>query len=45
MMLGGAALALPFAARAQQVPMPVVGYLGNASPEGWTGRLQAFRRV
>jgi ABC-type uncharacterized transport system substrate-binding protein len=44
MMLGGLALALPLVARAQQTSIPVIGYLGNASPESWTGRLQAFRQ-
>jgi putative ABC transport system substrate-binding protein len=42
--LGGAAAGYPLAVRAQQVPMPVIGYLGNASPDAWTIRLQAFRR-
>ncbi len=41
---GGAALALPFVARAQQSPIPVIGYLGNSSPEKWASRLQAFRK-
>jgi putative ABC transport system substrate-binding protein len=43
-MLGGFAVALPLAARAQQTQVPVIGYIGNASPEAWAGRLQAFRR-
>jgi putative ABC transport system substrate-binding protein len=42
--LVGAALTLPLAARAQQSPVAVIGYLGNASPEAWTSRLQAFRQ-
>jgi putative ABC transport system substrate-binding protein len=32
------------AARAQPQPVPVVGYLGSASPDAWAGRLQAFRK-
>jgi putative tryptophan/tyrosine transport system substrate-binding protein len=32
---GGTALSLSFGARAQQAPMPVVGFLGSATPEGY----------
>jgi putative ABC transport system substrate-binding protein len=40
--LGGAAVSGPFAARGQPA-MPVIGYLGSASPEAWADRLKAFR--
>ena len=42
--LGGAALAGPFAATAQQPTVPVIGYLANAKPEGFAAFLQAFRQ-
>jgi putative tryptophan/tyrosine transport system substrate-binding protein len=41
-LLGGAGVTWPLAARAQQPGMPVIGYLGSASPEVWAGRVRAF---
>jgi putative tryptophan/tyrosine transport system substrate-binding protein len=42
-LLGGA-VALPFAARAQQAAIPVIGFLDPRSPDVLTDRLRAFRQ-
>jgi hypothetical protein len=40
----GGTVAWPLAARAQQPTLPVIGYLGAASPDLWADRLRAFRQ-
>jgi putative ABC transport system substrate-binding protein len=43
-LVGGSILSWPLSARAQQKALPIIGYLGAASPDAWAGRLAAFRQ-
>jgi putative ABC transport system substrate-binding protein len=42
--LGSALVAFPLAARAQQAPMPVIGFLNGSSPQGYGAFVVAFRQ-
>jgi putative ABC transport system substrate-binding protein len=42
--LGGAAAAWSLAARAQQAPLPVIGFMSSRSPEDSPHMIEAFRR-
>jgi putative ABC transport system substrate-binding protein len=43
-LVGGAAVAWPFAARAEQSALPVIGFLNSGSPETYAPQLAGFRQ-
>jgi putative tryptophan/tyrosine transport system substrate-binding protein len=43
-LVGGAAASVPFAARAQQASVPVVGFIGSGSPDDQVNLVAATRQ-